>query len=142
MFENFWFLEKFQILENNWDFEKYTFQKYTFRKYSLGKYIFRKYTFGKYTFKKFTFRKYTFRKYTFRFSLFTFHLSLFTFHLRRPEIGNSKVWPTELPTDRGGVGARDTCVSKNIANTHRLHDYNAGEGWGAGYQTGCILNEV
>ena len=32
-----------------------------------------------------------------------------------PEIGNPKVWPTNLPTNQlTWVGARDTCVSKNM----------------------------
>ena len=52
------------------------------------------------------------------FLLFTFHFSLFTWGDQRLEVRKCDQW-TYLRT---WVGARDTCVSKNIANTHRLHD--------------------
>ena len=102
-----------KTLSENTLSENTLFRKYTFRKYTFRKYIFGKYTFRKYTFRTYTFRKYTFGKYT-----CTFHFSLFTQGDQRLEIRKCDLW-----TDRRTwVGARDTCVSKNIVTMHRLHD--------------------
>ena len=100
-------------------FQKIHFWKIHFLKLHFWNIHFGKIHFRKIHFQKIHFQKIPFQKYTFRFSLFTFHFSLFTRATRD--------WKSEsvtyLPTDRHKwVGARDTCVSKNIVTMHRLHD--------------------